>query len=272
MEIRGVDFSGSRRPGEDIWIATGQLEGDRLRIERCRSAAERFDGAGREPMLRALRRTLERSDGATGLDVSFGLPAELLPDRIEGWRGATRWFAAAFADADAPAMRERLKSTARSLPGEGVELKRRTDRTVGANSPYSFITYYQTLYGIREVLAPLVEPGSVSVPPMDAPGERNAIEVYPAGTLRRLGTVDTGYKDGADGAAAKRREILDRLSGTDAGGIVVDLPASVRDTAVGEPGGDALDSVVAAVATARAARAGFGTDRPYDDREGYIYV
>ena len=272
MEIRGVDFSGGKRPGEDIWIATGHLEADRLRIERCRSAAERFGETDRGPILRALRRALGRSGGATGLDVSFGLPAALLPDGIEGWHGATRWFADAFADADATGMRERLKSSARSMPGEGVELKRRTDRTVGASSPYSFITYYQTLYGIRDVLAPLVESGSVSVPPMDAPDERNVLEVYPAGTLRRLGTIDTAYKDGADGATAKRREILDRLSGTDAGAIVVDLPASIRDTAVEEPGGDALDSVVAAVATARAARGGFGTERPYDGREGYIYV
>ncbi|CCQ36611.1 uncharacterized protein Nmlp_2444 [Natronomonas moolapensis 8.8.11] len=272
MNIRGVDFSGGRRPGEDIWITSGRLEADRLCIERCQSAAERFDETGRGPILRALRRTLGRSDGVTGLDVSFGLPAELLPDRIEGWHGATRWFATAFADADASAMRERLKSAARSLPGERIELKRRTDRTVGASSPYSFITYYQTLYGIREVLAPLVEAGSVSVPPMDAPGERNAIEVYPAGTLRRLGTVDTEYKNGADGAAAKRREILDRLSAPDAGESAVELPEPVRETATDEPGGDALDSVVAAVSAARAARSGFGTDRPYDDREGFIYV
>lgn len=272
MKIRGVDFSGGRRPGDDIWTATGRLEAGCLRIERCRSAAKRFDETGRGPILRALRGVLGRSEGATGLDASFGLPAELLPGRIEGWHGATRWFAEAFADTDAPGMRDQLKSTARSLPGEGIELKRRTDRTVGASSPYSFITYYQTLYGIRDVLAPLVESGSVSVPPMDSAGARNVIEVYPAGTLRRLGTVDTTYKDGADGAAAKRREILDRLSAADTGKIAVELPASVRKIAVEEPGGDALDSVVAAVATARAAQGDFGTDRPYGGREGYIYV
>ncbi|WP_181691961.1 DUF429 domain-containing protein [Natronomonas sp. LN261] len=325
MEIRGIDFSGGRKPGDDIWIAEGRLEGGELRIDRCRSAADRFGETKRGAILRSLQETLGRSEGTTGIDASFGLPAELLPDGVETWTGATRWFADSFADAAATGMRERCTSLARSRPGEGVELKRRTDRTVGASSPYSFITYYQTLHAIRDVLAPLVDSGSIAVPPVrtgrpippdrdpsrtdstnasirrhingpevaegdrpspppddDGPyrsaGSRNVIEVYPAGTLRRLGTVDTGYKDGADGARDGRRRILNRLSSTDPGDtagpdrVSLELPASVRETALEEPGGDALDSVVAAVATARAVEREFVTDRPFDDREGHIYV
>ena len=271
MLIRGIDFSGGRAPGEDIWIAEGRLDGGRLSIGSCRSASDRFGRSGREPILRALRELLDGTAGTTGLDFSFGLPAELLPAGVDDWAAAVAWFAETFSDEDPDGMRERLKSAARERPGEGVELKRRTDRTVGANSPYSFITYYQTLYGIRDVLAPLVGSGAVSVPPFDAVGPRNAVEIYPAGTLRRLGTVDTTYKDETGEAAERRRRIVERLTAT-TDGPSVDIPASVRETAIDEPGGDALDSLVAAVATARAADRGFEPERPFDEREGYIYV
>ena len=271
MQIRGIDFSGGQRPGTDIWIAEGRLEAGTLRIDRCQSATERFDETGREAILRALRETLTRKEGTTGLDFSFGLPAALLPDDVETWGDATGWFARAFADADATEMREQLKSDARSLQGDGVELKRRTDRTVGASSPYSFITYYQTLYGIRDVLAPLVEAGTVAVPPLESPSNRNVIEIYPAGTLRRLGTADTKYKDGASNAERRRERIVDRLTDPDPG-IRLELPTAVRKKLLEEPGGDALDSVVAAVATARAVDRGFEPERPFDAREGYIHV
>ena len=271
MQIRGIDFSGAQRPGDDIWIAEGHLEGGTLRIERCQSARERFGETGREAILRALRETLGRAAGTTGLDFSFGVPAALLPDDVEAWADATRWFATAFADADATGMRERLKSAARSLPGDGVELKRRTDETVGASSPYSFITYYQTLYGIRDVLAPLVGAEAAAVPPFDSPSHRNVIEIYPAGTLRRLGTADTEYKDGAPDADRRRKRIVDRLADS-SHDLSVDLPVTVRETTLEESGGDALDSVVAAVATARAVDSGFEPDRPFDAREGHIYV
>ena len=270
MEIRGIDFSGGHAPGEDIWIAEGRFDGDRLSVERCRSASDRFERSGREPILRALRRLLGEADGTTGLDFSFGLPAELLPAGIDDWAAAVAWFAETFADEDPDGMRERLKSAARERPGEGVELKRRTDRTVGANSPYSFITYYQTLYGLRDVLAPLVASGAISVPPFDAAGPRNAIEIYPAGTLRRLETVDTTYKDDTGDAAERRRRIVERLVATD--DPSVDIPASVRETAIEESGGDALDSLVAAVATARAVGREFEPERPFDERDGHIYI
>jgi len=229
-------------------------------------------GGGAGAVLRALRRLLEQSTGATGLDFSFGLPAALLPERIDSWVAATRWFAAAFDDEEPPGMRDRLKSAARSRPGSGVELKRRTDRTVGANSPYSFITYYQTLYGIRDVLAPLVDSGAITVPPFEPAGPRCVVEIYPAGTLRRLEAVDTNYKNGSAGATERRERIVERLTAPEPGDVSVDIPRTVRNTVIEESGGDALDSVVAAVATARAAESGFETKRPFDGREGYIYV
>ena len=270
MRIRGVDFSGAATPGRDIWLAEGQLGDGRLVVETCRSAADVFGETAREPVLSALGRTLREGTGATGLDFSFGLPVELLPADINEWPAVVAWVADRFAGADAPEMRETLKERARASDADGVELKRRTDDAVGANSPYSFITYYQTLYGVRDLLAPLVADGAVSVPPMEAPGESPVLEIYPAGTLRRLGAVDEGYKESTDEAAARRETILGALSA--ATDLEMDLSEAVRKRALEDAGGDALDSIVAAVATARAAAREFEPSTEYDPREGCIYV
>ena len=271
MEIRGVDFSGGGHPGADIWIAEGRVTGDRLSVSACRSATERFGVSARKPVLRALCDFLEANDGTTGLDFSFGLPAALLPGGVGTWSAAIGWFVETF-DADADTMRDRLKERARAQPGDGVELKRQTDAAVGANSPYSFITYYQTLYGIREVLSPLARSDATDVPPMEPAGDRNLIEIYPAGTLKRLDTVTRQYKDDTESARKRRERIVDRLLEPDIGGPALELQPAIRRTIVEEPGGDALDSVIAAVATARAVARRFEPETDFDEREGHIYI
>ncbi|MFT4883092.1 MAG: hypothetical protein ACI8U4_000591 [Natronomonas sp.] len=271
MDVRGIDFSGAAEPGEDIWITEGRLDGATLEITSCRSAADRFAVRGREAVLSSLVDLLGDVTGTTGVDVSFGLPAALLPDGMADWPDATRWFAETFAGADAPAMREELKGRGRASDESGVELKRRTDEAVSANSPYSFITYYQTLHGIRDVLAPLVAEETVRVPPIQSPGTHNVIETYPAGTLRRLRTVDGRYKESGEKAVERRAEIL-RVLESDRGDIAVSLDETTREVALQAPGADALDSIIAAAATARAVAIDFETDHDYLACEGYIYV
>jgi hypothetical protein len=47
----------------------------------------------------------------------------------------------------------------------------------------------------------------------------------------------------------------------------------VREQCLGDPEGDALDSLIACVATARAVESGFVVEADrYDPLEGYIYV
>ena len=163
------------------------------------SSVRRFNSTPSPSHLRARSFSVRRIPSAS---------APLLPAAVDDWVDAVAWFREEFDGADADGMRETLKDRARECEGDGVELKRRTDRAVRANSPYSFITYYQTLYGLRELLGPAVADGAVSVPPMQPAGERTVLEVYPAGTLRRLETVDEGYKEPTDEAAAARAEIL----------------------------------------------------------------
>lgn len=270
MNVRGVDFSGAVEPGTSIWLTEGSWDAKTktLTVERCQSATERFGETTRKPVLAALRTWLE-AGGVTGVDVSFGLPRPLLP-AVPDWPAACRWVADEFDDVDALAMQSALKARARESDVDGIELKRRTDVVAGANSPYSFITRYQTLHAIRDVLEPLVTGERVSVEPM-APrnAEATLLEAYPAATLRHLGLPDKKYKNDTKypNAPGRRETVLDGLR---AWGI--ELDEGLRPVVLKDSGGDALDSVVAAVATARAVERAFEPTGEYDRLEGCIYA
>jgi hypothetical protein len=270
MRLHGVDFSGASEPGESIWLATAEPTDDGIEVTACRSAREAFCATGRDEVLDALR-SFPGDGDVLGVDASFGLPRPVLPDRVaasDDWREAPRWVAEEYAEADALAAQADWKDRARGSDADGVELKRRTDGPTGANSPYSFITRYGTFHAMRDLLAPLL--GSVSVPPMAPDGDGpTLIEVYPAATLRDLGLPDRKYKDPSDPRARGRRERI--LAGLREWGVT--LPDSFEERVLDDSGGDALDSLVAAAATARAVESGFAVEGGrYDPVEGYIYV
>ena len=272
MRLHGVDFSGASDPGESIWLTTAEPTDDGLRVLECRSARETFGATKRSEILAALRAFPDEGE-VMGVDASFGLPRPVLPESVaasDDWRETVRWVAEAYAETDALAAQADWKDRARQSDADGVELKRRTDGPIGASSPYSFITRYGTFHAMRDLLAPML--GSVSVPPMVSGGsdghEPTLIEVYPAGTLRDLGLPDRTYKEPGPEAREKRERILAGL--LDWG---VELPETFEEPVLGDSGGDALDSLVAAVATARAVASGFVVDEDrYDRVEGYIYV
>lgn len=287
MHVHGVDFSGSAEPGEDIWLVSGRCPAEgttdddlELRVTAARPASEAFGATARGPVLDGLRRFLRGEHDAataeqvTGLDCSFGLPATVIPDAVAAtgdWAATLAWVREAFADVDGRSFRTALKERARASDADGVELKRATDGPTGASSPYSFITRYQTLHGLRELLGPLVEREAVAVPPMVPPGsvDRPAlVEVYPAATLRHLGLPDRKYKGDQYPEARDRRErILDGLLGH---GVTLDGVS--RERLLADTGGDALDALVGAVAVARNLP-DLAVDRTrYDPIEGYIYV
>ncbi len=303
VRVHGVDFSGSAEPGDDIWLVSGWCPGAEgrtasesaregssapgagddidLRVTDARPASEAFGVTAREPVLRHLREFVTGAapdatpTQVTGLDCSFGLPRPVLPSEdtaSDDWRATLDWVHETFVSDDGRSFQSALKERARASDAEGVELKRSTDGPTGASSPYSFITRYQTLHGLRDVLRPLVERGAVAIPPMvPRDGERpSLVEVYPAGTLRDQGLPDRKYKDDRTypDAPARRERILDGL--LDRG---VRLEGVPRERLLADSGGDALDALVGAVAVARNARTGFATaPERYDPVEGYIYV
>jgi hypothetical protein len=273
VNVHGVDFSGAAEPGCKIWIASGSVDNGGLSVTDVRSAGLEFGVTRRAPLLEELRGFLADAEGTVGLDFSFGLPRTVLAEAgalpEDGWVEFLAWFRERFGDADAPEMQETLREWGRDSEDQGVEHKRRTDAERAANSTYSNITRHQTLHGIRDVLAPLVEENVVSVQPM-APtaGVPTLLEIYPAATLRDLGLPDRRYKEPGPEARERRERILDGLRRWG-----VTLPERFDEAVLDDADGDALDSLVAAVATANAADSEFEVEgKHYDPVEGYIYI
>jgi hypothetical protein len=165
------------------------------------------------------------------------------------------------------------------MGGAAMHVRRATDRAERAPfDPYHYRIIYQTFHGMRDVVAPLARARETAVLPFHygrvAAARRVLVEACPSSTLRRLGLPNVNYKQPEGGPLARRRRatrraILDGLAAR------VEIPRALRATMMRDPGGDALDAVIAAVgalaawrerdhaALARDARAG---------REGFLYV
>lgn len=261
--LYGVDFSGARRAGHACWLAEATAERERLRVRDCRSAADRFGVAERAPCLGRLREFL-RGAGVVGMDFPFGLPAAV--HGRDTWEESLEWVATAATGADD--FEEVCVSRAEGH--DRTYLLRETDGPVGAKSPYHWLVSAQTFHGIRDVLAPLSRTDAVAARPMqrsDA-GETPLCEVYPAATLAALDLPAAEYKDDDASARERRHTIVEGLEAE----TRIEFADGVRGVLLDDAGGDALDSVVAALATDRARRADFDPDRPWEPTECHIFV
>jgi hypothetical protein len=265
--VYGVDFSGAKDAGNRIWIASGVVDEDALLIEAC-YRARGLPGSARDRgrCLEALRRFIAgERDAAFGLDFPFGLPRELVVQ--DSWQGFVLSFPQVYANPEA------LRRFCREAAG-GRELKRVTDRESQTPfSPYNLRLYRQTYYGIRDVLHPLVRDDLACVLPMQParPGRSWVLEICPASTLKREGLYKP-YKGKTDAHRASREVILDQLQAV----APLAIPRqAVRAAILEDRGGDALDSVVAALAVLRALRdPSLRTVEGYVAHtvEGYVYI
>ncbi|HET6224257.1 MAG TPA: hypothetical protein VFE11_18925 [Dongiaceae bacterium] len=246
--VIGIDFSGAAAAGRAIWLAEARLNGAGVSIASCRPACELpQSGVAREACLPALVAFVgELGHAVIGCDFPFSLPRHLMG--TASWRDYARLFAGRFATAEAflQDCRERA---------EGRELRRACDHISRVPfAAYNLRIYRQTYHGIRDVLWPLVASGAAAVLPMEAPinGRPWVVETCPASTLKSLDLYPS-YKGRSAAHLQARRRIIDGLVRVK---LLAPLPRQIRRTAEGDEGGDALDSIVAAAATARALRAG----------------
>ncbi len=266
-QVYGIDFSGAKNAGKKIWITSGIIDGDALRIEDCRRA-EALPGSGRsrDLCLSALRGFIGREKTAVfGLDFPFGLPYALI--KQERWES----FVLSFPD-DYPSP-EAFGRVCRATAG-GRELKRVTDRESQTPfSPYNLRLYRQTYFGIRDVLRPLVQDQLACVLPMQSvqPDKPWVLEICPASTLKQENLYLQGYKRGTDEGHQARACILEGIEAT---GSLHVLSSALRATVQDDHHGDALDSIVAAFATFRALHNPVGLTLEDDayKLEGYVYV
>jgi hypothetical protein len=263
--VCGVDFSGARDAGRRIWIARCKIGEDAVNLLDL-LPAESLPGSGRarELSYRALASCIgKQKDAVFGLDFPFSLPGGLI--RAKTWKEFVLTFEETYKGP------EDFRKLCRS-GAKGRDLKRRTDMVSRAPfSPYNLRLFRQTYFGIKDVLTALVRTGAACILPMQQPlhGKAWVVEICPASTLKKE-NLRMPYKGRGNNRMAARRKILEALEENLQLRVVT--PA-IRSKIISEIGGDALDSVIAAVATFNAQRNSFllDTSSPYD-REGWVYV
>lgn len=249
--VFGVDFSGARMAGRNIWLARVEL-GLRPRLVALDRLEALCGTAERAPCLAHLvARVLDSDSALWGFDTPFGLPMEL-------FRAGAPW-AEHFAlldeyedpyDCGLECIR-RTKRMPKSALRTRLHCRRQTDRE--ARAPFDAFHYrmiYQTFFGMRDVVRPLAAaPGTAVLPFQYAKlprARRAAVESCPACVLKANGLPHQNYKQPKGGPlAAKRRRtrhiILEWLSER------VAVGDGFRRAMMRNPGGDALDAVLAAV-------------------------
>ncbi len=266
--IYGVDWSGARDAGRHAWVAGGVRNDCVLHLDHLLRGDELSGGAAeRDTFIDALVNFVTHSGpSAFGFDFPFGLPLPLTGRG--GWPTLLAEFSQRYPDAET--FRERCR-----LAAAGAELKRVTDRvTKTPFCAYNLRMYRQTYWGMCAVLAPLVNDRKACAVPMQRrrPGLPVLLETCPASTLKILGLYKP-YK-GRTPAHRNQRALIVRA--LERGGRLV-LPARrLRQVIVNDPGGDALDAVIAAVATANAVhQRDFPRIAPFDARyldEAVVYA
>ena len=266
-KVYGIDFSGAKKAGSKIWIASAIIVGNALHIEDCRQAKELLGVTERDQCLRILRDFISAQKAcAFGLDFPFGLPRKVI--KANSWEEFVLSFGNRYPDP------EQFRKICWATAGN-CEERRDTDRTSQTPfSPYNRRLYRQTYYGIRDVLAPLVQYQLARVLPMQkaSPSGPWLFEICPASTLKRMGLYQPykGHNKGSD-RRVNRAHILEGIEKT---GVVMIKPSALRSTILDDPGGDALDSVIAAFATFRAVRSLIHSTVPGTGTyilEGYVY-
>jgi hypothetical protein len=233
--VAGIDFSGAADAGRKIWVAEGRVIRGKLHVEACDAAADRFQCApGPQSSCAALVAFLcDLGPIIVGCDFPFSLPAAMIQER--DWTAFARAFAERF-----PTAQVLHEETHRRWG----ELRRACDKAARTPfAPVNWRLYRQTYHGLRDVLAPLVAQGKACVVPVQSPrvGVPWLLECCPASALKVLGLY-APYKGTAAQHARQRRAIVRGLL---AHGIAPFNPR-VRRIIESQPGGDALDSVVAA--------------------------
>jgi hypothetical protein len=127
-----------------------------------------------------------------------------------------------------------------------------------ARTPFDSFHYrliYQTFFGMRDVVNPLRQSRGTAVLPFQyrklARARRVVVECCPGSVLKREGVPHQNYNQPAGGPLTRRRRLTRHVILEWLGGVVRIDPRS-RRVMMRNPGGDAIDAVIAAVGAARA--------------------
>ncbi|MGH7178094.1 MAG: DUF429 domain-containing protein [Tepidisphaeraceae bacterium] len=274
-QVIGVDFSGARLAGDYIWVARTTVGRDRLKLVALDRLSDLCGSSERVPALRRLVELIrESTDSLWGIDFPFALPIEIMPPNarwpeqlaiVVGYSGG------------APEFGRWCLDRAKKLNGP-LHIRRSTDRDVATPFDcYHYRIIYQTFHGMRDVLTPLAR-DSTRIAPFDYPrmseAGRVVVEACPGSTLKRMRLPHQNYKQPAGGPLiAKRRATRHKIvAGLKAH---IDIPQESVRAIMRNPGGDALDAVIAALGVHRGwthADHDAIAAHPRYPLEGYIYA
>lgn len=277
--VWGVDFSGAKEAGRNIWLARVQPDDGKrgaARLTELHCLESLAGDTGRDVALAHLVKMIQASrDAVWAIDFPFAVPVEIMDDGC-GWREQLDFVAAW--NGDAYAYGRWCVERAKRIGGK-MHIRRSTD--VLTKTPFDCYHYRivcQTFHGMRDVLRPLSDHAGTAVLPFDLAKAKKAkrivVEGCPSSTLKRLGLPHQNYKQPTGGPLTARRRktrrtILDGLK------PLVWIDASHLRTIMRNPGGDALDAVIAAVGVAWAignVDPTAGPDHLRHLREGFIYA
>jgi hypothetical protein len=273
--IYGVDFSGAKLAGENIWIARLSPRRGAYELAELSRLRSLCGTADRAPALAFLVELIAQSDRALwGMDFPFGLPIEVMPS-------ATCWtdqlhFAGEWDEAYALGVE--CVRRAKALGGP-MHIRRITDtETKTPFDCYHYRIIYQTFHGMRDVLLPLSKAPGTAILPFQyrrlSSARRVIVEACPGSTLKRMVLPHQNYKQAQGGALTPkrlrtRRSILEGLLAH------VSISDAHRRVVMRNGGGDALDAVIAAVGAAQGYAAADHAQIARHERypkEGRLYV
>ncbi len=244
MRIYGVDFTCAPRRAKPITVASGVLQGDRLRVENL----ERLES------FEAFEAFLERpGPWIGGFDFPFSLPRELVRDL--GWPESWQALVAHCASMTRKELRQVLDAYRASRPAGRKYAHRATDLPAGSSSPMKLVNPPVALMfheGARRLLA-----AEVDLPALASrDSSKVALEAYPGLLVRGQLGIRESYKADARAAQtparkAARRRVVQALKAGEPLGIRVSVSAELL---VEDGSGDLLDAVICAVQAAWAAR------------------
>lgn len=246
--VFGVDFSGAAKAGKTAWLAELEVASGAgaLRLVDLKPLGKLSGDDSRESVCDYLVRRIRSSAQALwGMDFPFGLPIEL---ELGNWPEQLRHVRAF--PGTAKDFGRGLVELASASHG-AMHLRRQTDQeTKTPFDCYHYRIIYQTFHGMRDVLGPLMEDSELSVLPFQYENvdvaTRVVVEACPSSTLKRLNLPHQRYKQPGgqpvDGPRKKNRRII--LNGIR---DLVQFSDHRRRVIMRDPGGDALDAVLAAV-------------------------
>ena len=242
--VYGVDFSGAKLAGLNAWVA--RLDVQSMRIDALDRLGALCGSDARDAcMAHLVKMILESNAALWGIDFPFALPIEIA-EKMRGLKDQLAWLTGQ--QDDAYGFGRACVAKAQAI-GREMHVRRVTDReTKTPFDCYHYRIICQTFYGMRKVLGPLHRSRGTIIPPFDKmqDADRAIVEACPGSTLKRWGVPHNNYKQPAGGPLEQkrlknRRLILDRLRS------VVTIDDRFVRIIQRNPGGDALDAVIAAV-------------------------